>query len=376
MKTKNKLLYLLIASSAAGLFTACESKEEIEVIQKPILQDTISVVDSTITRGLFVLNSGSKKMPNSVSLTYYNVADSSVSADAFSLVNNRGLGDGGQDIVKYGSKIYISVYKSSLIEVLDAATGVSQKSIPMLNEANQPSLPRSLAVHNGKLYVSLYDGHVAKIDTGSLAVEKIVAVGPNPEGIAVSNNKLYVANSGGMQSLKDSTVSVINLSSFTVEKTIKVAYNPSKVKADSYGDVYVLSLGDYKTIAPVFQRIDATTQTATVVKDVKGWNFTITGDYAYLYDFIYDSKSQGTNKSFMVYDVKNEKISQSSFIDTNAVACTPYSIDVDPTTKNIYIGSTDYSNLGKMYCFAPDGKLKFSFQVGVNPIKTLFITNK
>lgn len=362
MKTSKIFLYLSLTASGAGLFTSCDSASEQQ--QNP-----------EISTGLYVLNSG-KMGSNNASLTYYDLTDSTITADVFTTKNNRGLGDTGKDIVKYGSKIYIAVYKSSLIEVIDAKTGVSQKSISMVNTSNQPSLPRSLAVCNGKLYVSLYDGHVAQIDTATLTVEKTIAVGSNPEGIAVANNKLYVANSGGKQTPKDSTVSVINLSDFTLVNTIKVGLNPSIVKADSYGDVYVLSLGNYSTITPMFQRIDASIQKSTVISGVKAWNFTITGDYAYLCNFDYDSSNAAVNKSYIIYDIKNEKISNASFIVSDAIAKTPYSIDVDPVTKYIYIGETDYKNTGKMYCFDQNGRLKYSFATGVNPQKTLFITNK
>jgi hypothetical protein len=49
---------------------------------------------------------------------------------------------------------------------------------------------------------------------------------------------------------------------------------------------------------------------------------------------------------------------------------------VNPINKDVFIGETDYVNTGKMYCFGADGALKYSFVTGVNPAKTVFITNK
>ncbi len=362
MKTNKFFLAFLLATSTAGLFTSCDPADE---------QQT----NPEISTGLFILNQGQYGY-NNASLTYYGFSDSTATADAFTAKNNRGLGDSGQDIIKYGSRIYICVYKSSLIEVIDAQTGISQKSIVMLNESGNPSLPRSLASYNGKVYVSLYDGHVAQIDTITLSVEKTIAVGSNPEGMAIANNKLYVANSGGMASVKDSTVSVINLSTFTEEKKIKVVINPTVVHADSEGDVYVLSMGNYYDIPYTLQRIEAGTGKVTAINDVKAYNFTIAGDYAYIYYFGYDDSWAIVDKTYTVYDVKNEKISKSGFIASDAVERIPFSIDVDPISKDIYIGETDYVNAGKMYCFDQDGKLKYTFPTGVNPLKTIFITNK
>ena len=360
MKTNKIIVSLLFSTFLAVLFTSCDSKT-----------DAVQVV-STFSNGVFVLNQGSFK-GNNASLSFYDLSKSTVTADVFTTKNNRGLGDTGQDMVKYGSKIYIAVYTSSLIEVINASTGVSIKSIPMLSTSNAPSSPRSLATFNGKVYISLFDGHVAQLDTASLLVEKTIAVGSNPENIVIANNKIFVANSGGMAAKMDSTVSVIDPVSFTVTKNIKVVINPTILKADAYGDVYVISNGDYSLIPYTLQRIDAAGNVSTVA-NIHPINMTIEGDNAYLYSYDYDANYKVVNKAFIQYDVKNQKPLSSSFITSSTIVKTPYSIDVNPITKDIYIGETDFVNIGKMYCFGQDGTLKFSFATGVSPAKTVFIT--
>ena len=218
MKTKKIFFSFLVTAASAMFLTSCD----------PTSGEQANPLIST---GVFVLNQGSYKN-NNASLTYYDLIASTVTTDIFTAKNNRGLGDTGQDILKYGSKIYIAVSQSSLIEIIDAVTGVSTKSIPMLNASNQPSQPRSLASYNGKVYVTLFDGHVAQLDTTTLTIQKTIAVGSNPEGIVAANNKLYVANSGGMGLVSDSTISVIDPSSFSVLRTIKVVINPVVIKAD------------------------------------------------------------------------------------------------------------------------------------------------
>jgi len=361
MKTKKILVSVLLTTAITALFSACDSKSD------------SPQVDPTISTGVYVLNEGKYKN-NNASLTYYDLTTSTVTSDIFAIKNNRGLGDTGQDILKYGSKVYIAVSNSSLIEVLNAATGVSEKTIPMLNASNQPGSPRSLAVFNGKVYITLFDGHVAQLDTTSLLVEKTISVGSNPDGIAMANNKLYVANTGGLAAVNDSTISVIDPVSFTVTKTIKVVINPSVIKADAYGDLYVISLGNYTTIPFTLQRIDATTGKVTVIPGLKPYNMTINGDIAYLYSYDYDVNWDPTNKTYTTYDVKNEQVVKTGFIPSTAIAGIPYSIDINPVTKDIYIGETDYVNTGKMNVFGQDGILKFSFATGVNPRKTIFLT--
>ena len=358
MKTTKIITTLLLTVLSAPIFISCNSKDE-------------ASSTTEVSTGVFVLNQG-KYNSNNASLTYYDFATSFASADLFLDKNNRELGDTGQDMIKYGSKIYIAMYKSSLIEVINAQTGVSVKSIPMKNAAGTSSSPRSLTSANGKVYVVLYDGHVAQLDTASLAVEKTIAVGANPDASVITNNKLYVANTGGMAAVMDSTVSVINLSTFTETKKIKINLNPGTIKADSYGDVYVASKGDYNLIPGKFQRIAAGTDVVTDIA-VAVKNFDIIGDNAYISNFDYDATWQAAHKTIAVYDVKNEKLVSANIVTTDIIK-TPYCINVDPTTKNIYLGVSDYVNNGKMYCFGQDGALKFTFTTGLNPTKVVFIT--
>jgi len=361
MKTKEIIASLLLSVLCAPLFTSCDTKEEITEIPE-------------ISTGLVVLNQGKFKA-NNASLTYFDFTTGNASNEVFNTRNNRDLGDTGQDMLKYGSKIYIAMHNSSLIDVLDAKTLVSEKSIPMRNAEGVPSKPRTLTFANGKVYITLYDGHVAKLDTTTLTIEKTISVGSSPEGSVIVNNKLYVANSGGMTSKNDSTISVINLSTFTEVEKIKVVINPVVLKADNYGDLYVISMGNYYDIPYTLQRINTTTKVVTKITDVKAYNFTIEGDNAYIYHFEYDNNSV-VNKKYTLYDVKNEKVLNANFLSTDAIAKTPFSIDVNPITKDIFIGETDYMNTGKMYCFGQDGKLKYTFPTGVNPFKTIFISNK
>jgi hypothetical protein len=358
MKTTKIITSLLLTTLCAPLFTSCDSKDN-------------NIENLEISTGVYVLNQG-KYAANNASLTYCDFATGFASADLFLDKNNRGLGDTGQDMIKYGSKIYIAVYKSSIIEVVDAKTGVSTKSIPMKNATGASSSPRSLTSANGKVYIVLYDGHVAQLDTVSLAVEKTIAVGANPDASVISNNKLYVANTGGMSAVMDSTISVINLSTFVETRKIKVNMNPGTIKADSYGDVYVVTKGDYKKILGKFQRIDASTDVVTDIA-VAVKDFDIVGDNAYISNFEYDANWQATNKTIAVYDVKNEKLVSQNIITTDIVK-TPYCIDVDPISKDIYLGVSDYVNNGKMYCFNQNGTLKFTFTTGINPTKVAFVS--
>jgi len=302
MKTKRNFTAVLLSTVLAISLSSCDTNSN------------KATVNPTISTGIYVLNQG-KFQKSNASLTYYNLLDSVVTSDIFTTKNNRGLGDTGQDMLKYGSKIYIAVYESSLIEVMNATTGISEKSIPMLNSSGQPSSPRSLASYNGKIFISLYDGHVAQLDTTTLLVEKTVAVGSNPEGIVVSNNKIYVANSGGMAAKADSTISVIDPTTFTVTNKIKVVIDPIVLKADAYGNVYVISFGNYGSIPYTLQCIQtaSTPEQVNVIPGLHPYNMTINGDDLYMYSYSYDANWSVINKSYAIYDVRTEKNSEFQF---------------------------------------------------------------
>lgn len=355
MNNRKLFLSLLVALFFSFTFSSCEPTENEDEVE--------------VSTGLFVLNQGKFKV-NNASITYYDFATGFASNDIFLDKNDRILGDTGQDMIEYGSKLYIAMYSSKLIEVVDKKTAKSIKSFAIMNN-DAASAPRALAAANGKVFVTLFDGYVAQIDTATLTVDKTLKVGPNPEGIAVANNKLYVANSGGLQTVKDSTISVIDLATFTETKKIKVNLNPGAVKADSYGDIYVLTKGDYGDIKAKFQHVNTVTDKVTDI-DMGAQYIDIVGDKAYIANFEYAADWSVVNKTVGIYDVKNEKIISANILKSD-IKLTPYCINVDPTNNNIYVGETDYVNNGKMYCFDEDGNLKYTFKVGVNPAKIIFI---
>ena len=82
-------------------------------------KEEVACNDVPVESGWLVLNEGLFQQNNST-LSYYNTSNQSVTQQTFFNVNNRGLGDTGNDMVRYGSKIYIAVNVSGTIEVIDA----------------------------------------------------------------------------------------------------------------------------------------------------------------------------------------------------------------------------------------------------------------
>ena len=197
------------------------------------------------TAGVFVLNEGGFGKSNST-LSFYVPDSNKVYPDIFSSVNNRSLGDVGNDMVIYGNKGYIVVNNSNKIEVIALDT---YKSLGTMAVAGNS--PCKLAIVNdSKGYITnLYKGTVTSFNPTTYSViNDGIQVGENPQGIATANGKVYVCNSGYGS---DSTVSVIDPGTDSVVATIEVEKQPTDIAVDSDGNLVVMCYGyvDYNNSA-------------------------------------------------------------------------------------------------------------------------------
>lgn len=322
--------------------------------------------------GVYVLNGGNYGS-NNAGISYVN-ADGTVTEDIFKNQNGRALGDMGQHMIKYGSKLYVSVYGSGTVEILDAKDATSLKQLTPTDESGTARGPRMLAAHGGKVYLTTYDGYVAKIDTASMAIEGYVKVGPNPDGITIANGRIYTADTDGMNWPSQSTsVSVVDISSFTFEKTITVSLNPNYIYSDSDGDVYVVCMSDYSDDKSyIVQRIDAKTDAVTTVEGIKAYKMTVADDIAYI---MFNDYYAGVVKYYK-YDLKNETLLSESFITDGTEVSSPNGIGIDPVSGDIYVAKSNRKNNGDVYVFTAEGKLKTQFETLPYPSDFVFMTNK
>ncbi|MFA6950276.1 MAG: YncE family protein [Lentimicrobiaceae bacterium] len=320
---------------------------------------------------IYVLNQGSFSS-NNASVTLYNLEDQSISPDYFKSQNNRELGDTGSDMCIYGSKVYIVTNVSSQLEIVDAVTFKSIKQIPFFNE-QVPQQPSAVTAYEGKVYVCAYDGTVTVFDTTTLEPIKVIKVGLNPDAILAAYGKIWVSNSGGLNFPDyDKTVSVIDPVTLTETKKIETGLDPYTLQADSYGDIYVISRGNYSDVKMRLQIIDAATQKVKhTFEDFEAMNFTIKGDTAYVYNYDYFGSN---GSSIMMINVKTEEVITSNFITDGSVIETVYSIAVDPNSNDVFIGDAKgFVNQGMVHCYSNDGKLKYSFKAGINPVAIKFL---
>ncbi len=361
---KKNLLFILLF--AATLFTACEPESIIDETELPAKE----------AKRLIILSEGAFNANNS-SLAMYDFSTQKLDNKFFQTANNRGLGDTANDMVKYGSKIYIVVNVSSIVEVVDARTGKSLKQIPMKTTDNKAKQPRYAAAYGGKVYVTSFDDTVTRIDTTLLTIDGSVQVGRDPEGICIKNNKIYVANSGGLDFATgnfDSTVSVIDLNTFKEEKKIEVGKNPYQVFADSQGDVYVSTRSIYEGWNEIekasLKKISSSTGKVETIAAISPNKFTIVNDKAYVL------ANNFTKAIVTVYDCLNEKVITDNLLPADVAIAIPYSITVDAFNEDIYLtDAVSYDGtFGNVVCFDKTGKLKFMIKgVGANPNNVAFL---
>ncbi|HEX7366465.1 MAG TPA: DUF5074 domain-containing protein [Pelobium sp.] len=356
MKTINyNLKTLLIAVIAVLTISSCSKDDNYQELPE-------------VRSGFYILNEGGFQS-NNASLSYYNLENGSVVNGFFAQKNGRGLGDTGNDVQIYGSKMYIVVNASNTVEVVDAKTVKSIKQISFVDaEKKIGRQPRYIIFNKNKAFVSSFDGTVAVIDTATLTIEKYIKVGRNPDGMTIANNKIYVANSGGLGyqdgSGYDKTVSVIDLNTLTELKKIDVVINPGGVTATPDGRIYVKSTGNYGDVKPSLTIIDSKTDVVKSIKEFSGSGMTVVGDKAYFL------KAKGV----MEYDLKTDAITKENVITDGTIIKIPYGLNYDKVNQQFFVcDAQSYSSTGVVLCFSKEGKLLYKVDAGVLPNNVVFL---
>ena len=351
----------------AMAFAACE-KDPDPVNPDPVNPDPVNPdpvdpdpVDPATTFAL-LLNEGSD---NNAAISYLNTTTGEIDNAWFQNANGRSLGSNAQDMVAYGSKVYVTVTESNSLEVIDPTTGKSQR-VDMHGRK-----PRHIATHNGNLYITCYDKSVACIDTATLSLVATCPLGNfRPEGIAIANGKAFVASSwelNGNYTVYDSTLYVIDLTTFSNPTAITVGMNLQRVYKLDENHIILTWTGNYGDIPAGTAIIDATTlditPTSKPLSKLVVYNGMLYG-YATEYDENYNETA-----TFRVIDATG--VAQ-SFPFTPVISNNAYGFNIDPNTGNIYITSSDYMTNGDLYSFTPSGSLRFKVETAMNPSTMLF----
>ncbi len=294
------------------------------------------------------------------------------------------LGDVGNDIKIYGSKLWIVVNVSNKVEV---ATADSCKRITQINIPNC----RYLAFKDGFAYVSSYVGPVKldkdaplgmvyKVDTVDFKKKDSVVVGYQPEELCIVDNKLYVANSGGYRAPNyDNTLSEIDLTTFKEIRKIKVGLNLHHSQVDHYGQIWVTSRGNYNDVpSRIYWLYKGHNQLYEVIDsiDTPVSGLSIVGDSLYYYGSAWNSATATNTISYGLINVRTHQTVETNLFSAPQIKdiTMPYGIMVNPTERDFYLmDAKNYVSSGSLLHFKPDGTFDWSVQTGDIPGHATFV---
>ncbi|MDR2804195.1 MAG: YncE family protein [Dysgonamonadaceae bacterium] len=362
------------------LFTSC--RDGYEFVPEDIIpitpQDSLIVKSELI--GFYLLNEANMGT-NKSTLDYMDFTKDTIEyhRDIYATVNPtvpKELGDVGNDLQIYGSRLYAVINCSNKVEVMDKFTAkrIGQIDIPNC---------RYIQFKDGYAYVTSYAGpveinpdykqigYVAKVDTATLQEVAQCLVGFQPDELEIVDDKIYVANSGGyIVPNYENTVSVIDINSFTEIKRIPVEINLHHLRADKHGNLWVSSRGDYYNVASRLFWIDTKTDTYGGALDIPIAEFTLDGDSLYIIGNQWSYVTYEWTVAFGIVDVAKKEIVTRNFITDgeDKKMSMPYGIQVNPVNKDIYVtDAANYVYPGVLYCFDKEGKKKWTVQTGDIP---------
>ncbi|WP_295120134.1 YncE family protein [uncultured Chitinophaga sp.] len=362
------------------LLLAASCRKDVAVF----MNEDIRVDSATINgfAGFYLLNEGNMGS-NKSTLDFFDYATGRYQRNIYAATNPtvpKELGDVGNDIAIYGSRLYAVINASNKVDVMDARTAkkIGQIEIPNC---------RYIKFDKGFAYITSYagpievnpnytqKGYVAKVDTATLAIVDKCIVGFQPDNLEITGGKIYVANSGGYMGAGSTekyerTVSVIDLVTFKEDKRIDVAYNLHHIKADKRGDLWVTSRGDYKKLPSRLYFIDKNEQKVTDTLDVAVSNYFLDGDSLYVYSTEWSYITYSNVITYGIVNTRTREVVTRSFITdgTDKEIEIPYGIMVNPVTKDIYVTDAgNYVSPGILYCFSKEGKKKWSVRTGDIP---------
>ena len=365
--------------------TGCREDELVVPTEYDIIAD--QPAEDTRIRGFYLVNEGNMGS-NKCTLDYYDYFTGLYARNIYAERNPevvKELGDVGNDIGIYGSKLYVVVNCSHKVEVLDARTGVR------IGQVDIPNC-RYVRFHRGRAYVSSYvgpvlidadapKGAVYEVDTASLAVTRRVTVGYQPEEMEVVDDYMYVANSGGYRAPNyDNTVSVIQMVDFKQVQQIPVGINLHRLKKDRYNKLWVTSRGDYQKrpsrLYVLEKQRGYNRMAVTDTIDVACSDMAIHGDSLYYYATEWNNFTASNTVSYGIIDTRTKKVVSRNFITdgTEREMTIPYGIAVHPETGDIFVtDAKNYVSSGTLYCFDSKGRKKWSVRTGDIPAHITFL---
>ncbi len=382
----SKAAYIVLFLTVSLFFDACREDELVVPTEYDILPG--GPQPDAEPRGMYLLNEGNMGS-NKASIDYVDYRNGYYERNLYPTRNPtvvKELGDVGNDIQIYGSKLYAVINCSHKVEVMDART---------LHRITQIDIPncRYIQFADGKAYVSAYvgpvridrdaqKGAVYEVDTTTLKVTRKCTVGYQPEELAIIGDYIYIANSGGYRVPDyDFTVSVVDRQNMRQMKRIAVGINLHRLRADRYGKLWVTSRGNYGAVPSrmfVMQKKYKWSNEMYVsdTLDIPCSEMCISGDSLFFYSVQWNNSTEKNTVTYGIIDVRTKKLITDHFITdgTESDITIPYGIAVNPANGDIYVtDAKNYVSSGQLHCYSRDGRRKWSVRTGDIPAHMVFL---
>lgn len=373
---KRKAIYILLIGLA---LTACR-QEEIAIHE----EEQIGDITRTSIMGMYLLNEGNMGS-NKSTLDYYDFTTGAYLRNIYAEANPtvpKELGDVGNDLQIYGSRLYAVINCSNKIEVMDAKTckRIGQIDVPNCRYIRFDGPYGYVTSYAGPVEITTdykQKGYVARFDTATLEILDRCIVGFQPDELAIVGDKIYVANSGGyMVPNYENTLSVIDKQTFAETSRIKVAINLHRVHCDQHGHLWVSSRGDYYDTPAKLYCVDTQTDRVIDSLEIAVSSMDIVGDSLYACATEWDYVNMEDKISYTIVNVRSREVVCHNFITdaTDQTIKKPYSVKVHPYTKDIYVtDAKNYVTPGTLYCFSPQGVKRWSVRTGDIPAHITFL---
>ncbi len=371
---------------------ACRGEELLipaEYEQLPFEPRSLESFASDEPIGVYILNEGNMGS-NKATIDYVDLVNAVFIRNIYSERNPeviKELGDVGNDIAIYGSKLYAVINCSHKVEVMDACT------CKRLGQIDIPNC-RFIDFAGGKAYVSSYVGPVSidpdaqqgavfEVDTSTLKITRQVTVGYQPEELLATDNYIYVANSGGYRKPNyDNTLSVINRATMKQVRKLELGMNLQCVEQDTQGRLWVSGRGDLDNPdegrAPALYLLTPFSSDLAEVKidtlDYACSVMQICGDS--LYYIHASSMPDASDFIFGIIDVNSRKSVTDCFIEASSVDTykMPYGLLINPYNRQLFVtDAKNYVSSGLLHCYDPTGKELWQVRTGDIPSRMVFL---
>ena len=380
-----KIAYYALCIVICALISAC--RDDVMVVPMEDINTGGKTVKSEIV-GMYLLNEGNMGS-NKSTLDYLDLSAQDTTVHYYrNIYSERNpstvmmLGDVGNDIQIYGSRLWMVINCSNKVEVARAADAVRIGKVDIPN-------CRYVTFDGGYAYVSsyvgsVYDdgsssplGSVFKVDTLTLQIVDSCAVGYQPEEMAIIGQRLYVANSGGYQGMTgqgyESTVSVVDLATMHETGRIEIAPNLHHLKTDKYGQLWVTSRGNYydtpSCICWLAPDAEGTMRMAGRLEQSVS-DLCIVGDSLYFYGSQWSEQTMTNTVTYGIINVRTHEIVSNSLSTAPEIQKIrmPYGIIVNPLHRDFYLmDAKNYVSSGELLHFLPDGTFDWKVKTGDIP---------